>query len=119
MSLENDLGWADHRRAWYLLMETLHALRDLLPADDAVKLGAQLPFLVRGAYFDGWIACHTPAGACGKNAFVGAPLDDPENVIRAVLDLLRRRVSSNEFDNMARAMRNQSLDLCQPVGGQG
>jgi hypothetical protein len=32
----------------------LHALRDCLIVDEAVNLGAQLPMLIRGFYYEGW-----------------------------------------------------------------
>ena len=39
--------------AW-LLRGASHALRDYLPTDAAVSIGAQLPALLRGIYYDGW-----------------------------------------------------------------
>ena len=56
----DDLGWAEKGRANLLLREALHAVRDFLPADEAVDLAAQLPVLVRGVYYDGWVPakCH-------------------------------------------------------------
>lgn len=38
--------------AWRLLGATLRAVRDRLPVDLAAHLGAQLPILIRGAYYD-------------------------------------------------------------------
>jgi uncharacterized protein (DUF2267 family) len=32
----------------------LHVLRDRLTPEQAVHLGAQLPILVRGVYYEGW-----------------------------------------------------------------
>ena len=36
------------------MRSTLQALQDRLPPDEAVHLGAQLPNIVRGAYYEGW-----------------------------------------------------------------
>lgn len=44
----------DRHLAWHTLAAVLHALRDRLPLEVAVHLGAQLPLLVRGAYYDQW-----------------------------------------------------------------
>ncbi len=48
------VDWDDKQRAYRLLRATLHGLRDRLSAQAAVHLGAQLPILVRGFYYDGW-----------------------------------------------------------------
>jgi len=48
-----DLG-PDRRVAWHALGAVLHALRDRLQLGLAVHLGAQLPLLVRGLYYDQW-----------------------------------------------------------------
>jgi uncharacterized protein (DUF2267 family) len=50
-----DLG-TDRHTAWHVLGAVLHALRDRLPLDLSAHLSAELPLLVRGAYFDGWRA---------------------------------------------------------------
>jgi uncharacterized protein (DUF2267 family) len=42
------VSWDDKYRTYRLLRATLHALRDRLPAQEAVHLGAQLPMLIRG-----------------------------------------------------------------------
>ena len=124
--LEEELGWADHRRAWHLLMTTLHSLRDLLPPDNAVNLGAELPFLMRIAYFQGWNPAQTPVRVRGKQEFVGRisaafmdrPLDDPEEKVRTVLHLLRRQLPREEFEFLSDAMRNPKVDQMDDVDGR-
>src|SRR5262249_16500381 len=46
----------DRQVAWRVLGAVLHALRDRLQTGLAVHLGAQLPLLVRGLYYDQWRA---------------------------------------------------------------
>lgn len=41
-------------QAYALLRAVLHAVRDRLTVEEAVHLGAQLPQLVRGIYYEGW-----------------------------------------------------------------
>jgi uncharacterized protein (DUF2267 family) len=48
------LGWRDRERVYLVLLATLHALRDSLPQDEAIYIGAQLPPLLRGFYYEGW-----------------------------------------------------------------
>src|SRR6516162_2996456 len=47
-------GWQDPHPAYLALRAVLHALRDRLSVDEAAALGAQLPMLVRGFYYEGW-----------------------------------------------------------------
>ncbi len=42
----------DRKEAWHILSAVLHALRDRLPPELAAHLGAELPLLIRGAYYD-------------------------------------------------------------------
>jgi uncharacterized protein (DUF2267 family) len=44
--------WPDRNVAWHVLGAVLRAVRDRLPLGLAAHLGAQLPILVRGAYYD-------------------------------------------------------------------
>lgn len=48
-----DLG-TDRHTAWHVLGAVLHSLRDRLPPGLSAHLSAELPLLVRGAYFDQW-----------------------------------------------------------------
>jgi uncharacterized protein (DUF2267 family) len=44
----------DPHLAYQALRAVLHTLRDRLPVDETVHLGAQLPLLLRGVYYEGW-----------------------------------------------------------------
>jgi uncharacterized protein (DUF2267 family) len=44
----------DRQLAWHVLGAVLHAVRDRFPVELAIHLGAQLPLLVRGLYYDQW-----------------------------------------------------------------
>ena len=52
--LQRRLGWHDRERAYRALLATLHPLRDSLTRDEAIYVGAQLPPLLRGLYYEGW-----------------------------------------------------------------
>ena len=115
----DDLEWPEKSRAYMLLHETLHTIRDFLTVDEAADLAAQLPVLVRGVFYDGWDPSKTPVKPRSKSDFVARiesrfnkfPLEDPERAIAAVFDLLRRHVSAGELDQVRRAMRKPLQDL--------
>jgi len=49
-----ELKTTDRHIAFRALRAGLHALRDRIGPVNAVHLGAQLPMLLRGAYYEGW-----------------------------------------------------------------
>lgn len=53
----------DRKLAWHMLSVVLRALRDRLPPEVAAHLGAELPLLVRGAYYDQFRPFHRPEKA--------------------------------------------------------
>lgn len=99
------LGWHDRQRTYLALLATLHALRDCLGRDEAVFVGAQLPPLLRGLYYEGW---HPRSrGAASRSAFLERILDgvhrdvavDAEQVARAVMALLATRMPAAELED--------------------
>jgi uncharacterized protein (DUF2267 family) len=54
-------GTRDRRYAQRALRTWLHTLRDRLTVDAAAKFGAQLPELLRGAYYEGWVPSKVPS----------------------------------------------------------
>lgn len=117
--LQKDLGWTDRSKAYMLLRETLHAVRDFLTVEEAADLSAQLPLLIRGIYFEGWVPSRTPAYPRSVDDFLervtkrftGQPLLDPDVAVSAVFKLLRREISLGEFDQVSKAMRKSLRDL--------
>ena len=98
------LGTDDRHLAYLALRTTLHALRDRLTVSEAAHLGAQLPMLVRGFYYEGWHPADKPLREHGKEAFLAHvkaeshALDfEPEPAVRAVFGLLAERVTAGEI----------------------
>jgi uncharacterized protein (DUF2267 family) len=54
------LGTQDREYAYRVLRAWLHLVRDRLTVNGAVHLGAQLPELLRGVYYEGWIPERVP-----------------------------------------------------------
>ena len=116
--LADDLEWAD-RRAYRLLRNVLHALRDWLPQEEMADLAAQLPVLVRGIYFEGWKPSETPVWNRKKEdfieriqeAFSDDLLNDPDEAVAAVFRLLDRHVSHGEIEDIRNSMKKPLREL--------
>ena len=102
------LGWTDPQRAYHALWTVLHALRDRLPVNHAAALGAQLPMLVRGIFYEGWHPNRTPVKDRKKVDFLahiaaefrGMPPAEVEELTRAVLNVLAHHVSAGEVQSI-------------------
>lgn len=102
----------DRRLAWKILSTVLHKLRDRLPVDVAAHLGAQLPLLVRGAYYDQYRPSNQPAGWSSASEFldeVGQGLSDIRPVDRieavsSVLNLLSRHLPEGLITKVRQAL---------------
>ena len=100
-----ELGWEERHKAYLALRTTLHALRDRLSVEETAQLGAQLPMLIRGLYYEGWNPTGKPEKVRHKTAFLAPIRDhfrddwqvDPEEVARAVLKVLTQHVSEGEI----------------------
>jgi uncharacterized protein (DUF2267 family) len=61
----------DRQTAWHALGAVLRPLRDRLPLDLAAHLGAQLPLMVRGLYYDQWHPASQPERLRTLDEFLG------------------------------------------------
>jgi uncharacterized protein (DUF2267 family) len=102
------LGSRDRHAAYVALRATLHALRDRLPVEEVAQLGAQLPMLVRGSYYEGWDPTAKPLKIRHKDEFLarvaqeiqGDDAADVELVVRAVFAVLAARVTEGEIEDV-------------------
>lgn len=98
----------DEDSVWAALRGVLTHLRDRMPPNEAAQLGAQLPTLVRGLYYEGWSPAATPEKERTGDAFlvrvaeaIGPHLEiDPERAARAVFSLLDRELDAGEIDQV-------------------
>lgn len=97
----------DRHLAYLALRSTLHALRDRLTVDEAAHLGAQMPMLVRGIYYEGWHPAGKPLAEHSQAEFLAhvqreARARDfaPEPAVRAVFALLAERIGAGEIEDV-------------------
>lgn len=102
----------DRQVAWKVLSTVLHKLRDRLPTDLAAHLGAQLPLLVRGVYYDQYEPARQPTDWGSAEDFTHEverwlsdtrPID-PKEAISAVFGVLARHVSHGEIEKVRAAL---------------
>ena len=97
----------DKQRAYRVLRAVLHVLRDRLTAHEAVHLGAQLPMLIRGLYYENWHMKDAAPAERTKSEFfnlLNVELRDQnvdaEQSARQVFRLLARKISAGEIDDV-------------------
>jgi uncharacterized protein (DUF2267 family) len=106
------LGWSDRQRAYAALRAVLHALRDHLSPEAAAALGAQLPMLVRGFYYEGWRPSGKPLKERKLNEFLAHVEEnlrsngaiDPRQVSQQVFALLKSHLSEGEIHSVQAAL---------------
>jgi len=116
--LMDSLG-SDRQAAWHVLGAVLHALRDRLPPGLAAHLGAQLPLLVRGLYYDQWHPRSKPIRLRSARQFldeVGKGLGnirpvDTQDATRAVFQLLNHTLDPGQVQNVREALSERVRGL--------
>lgn len=107
-NLAERLGWRDRQRLYLALRAALHVLRDRLPAEEAVRLGAELPMLIRGLYYEGWHPAGKPLQDSDRDELIQRvhegvhrdPAIDAEQVMRAVCALLEDSIPESEIEDV-------------------
>lgn len=131
--LSDALHWEDHHKAYHGLRAVLHPLRDRLPVAEAAHLGAQLPMLVRGFYYDEWKPTATPVKLKTAQEFYDAVKANfaadqnvnPKRLTEAVTRLLTRHLAPGELEKLQSILpshlreiwagADQTLDLSEYV----
>lgn len=102
----------DRQVAWKVLSTVLHKLRDRLPLELAAHLGAQLPLLIRGVYYDQFEPALLPTDCRSPEEFrtevaewlSGIRPVDPDEAIAAVFAVLDRHLSEGQITKIRNAL---------------
>jgi uncharacterized protein (DUF2267 family) len=117
--LMQELHRDDRRKAYLALRATLHVLRDRLTVEVVAQLGAQLPMLVRGFYYEGWDPTRTPMKLRDREEFLGLIREEfradetlnPELIARAVFTVLANRVTEGEIEDVKHILPTEIRQL--------
>lgn len=111
--LAAELGWENKHQVFQGLRATLHALRDRLTVAEASHLGAQLPILLAGFYYENWRPGASLSKDRNKEEFLNHiryyfrnvnPDLDAELLVRAVFKILTQRISPGEITDVIRML---------------
>lgn len=110
--LDRRLGWNNKARSFRLLRAVFHALRDRLIVQEAADFAAQLPMLLRGAYYEGWRPATVPEKRRTKADFIERvaasfkqdPIENPSRAVMTVFELLTTKITSGELDDVRQAL---------------
>jgi len=103
------LGTNDRHHAYAILRAVLHTLRDRIGAESAAHLGAQLPMLLRGVFYEGWDPTGKPTKERHAMAFLAhiaremprADTIEVEQGVRVVFDVLSKHIDRGEAVKIA------------------
>jgi uncharacterized protein (DUF2267 family) len=117
--LDSRLEWNNRARSYRLLKAVLHALRDSLQVNEAADLGAQLPGLLRGAYYEQWRPAVTPIKRRSVEDFLNRvnddfkkdPLPNSAQAVMAVFQLLTKKITEGEIDDVRRALPEEVRNI--------
>lgn len=120
--LAGRLDYTSRRSALRLMRVVLRRIRDHLLIDEVAQLSAQLPVMIRGFFFEGWVPKLTPIkerkgeefvahvrGQMGQTSEYRGEVD-----IRSVFELLNARISRGEIEDI-RASLPEDLRALWPA----
>jgi uncharacterized protein (DUF2267 family) len=106
--LARELGIENRdEEAWRILRAYLQVLRDRLTVEEAAQFAAQLPTLLRGAFYDGFDPTRQPEKIRHRDELLerfaerAQPLSvDPAEALAATTRVVRRHITEGEFDDV-------------------
>jgi uncharacterized protein (DUF2267 family) len=113
------IGTDDKHKAYLALRAVLQTLRDHLLVQEAAELGAQLPVLIRGLYYEGWRPSDMPEKGRSKDEFLNRivtffpndPEVDAEKVVKAVLLTMAHHVTPGEMRDVKQLLPHHIREL--------
>jgi uncharacterized protein (DUF2267 family) len=115
------LGIQDRNQAGRIFRAVLHALRDRLPAGEAAHLGAQLPIIWKGIYYDGYRPDHHPERIRHEEQWLEfirtkdalaevkdfPKLEDAKLAFEGVMQALHELLSPGQYEKLENALHRE------------
>lgn len=106
--IKKGLNTLDDNKAYLALRTVLHYLRNHLQLNEAIHLGAELPMLIRGLYFEGWDPHEKPKREKDKDEFLNyfrhyfmnESDTELERILNSVFKVLEQKVSKGEIQHV-------------------
>jgi uncharacterized protein (DUF2267 family) len=111
-------GRVERDTGYNVLRAVLHGVRDRLSVDSAAHLGAQLPMLVRGLYYEGWHPANKPLRLRHADEFLALveqeltpEVIDPVPGVQAVFRTFEQFLDPGTIDKLLLAMPREIREL--------
>jgi uncharacterized protein (DUF2267 family) len=125
--IKGELKFSDND-AYVALRATLHILRDRMTIEEATHLGAQLPIIVKGVFYDKWKLSGKPE-KMDKLTFISRihaqfnndPGINPNDVVRVVFYVLKKNITKGEIEDIKAILPSEIgnlFDLAAQKGGE-
>lgn len=117
--LTERLDWISHSDALRLMRVTMTALRDHLGPNETAHFAAQLPLLIRGMFYEGWVPSAVPVRQRHLADFIQSieeragslPEYRGDQDIRTVLKLINARITPGEISDVLAALPRPIRDF--------
>lgn len=118
--IAENMGWEDQHLAYLALRAVLQALRDRLPVEIVAKFGAQLPLLIRGLYYEGWVPSQVPLRIHHVEDFLTLVsiylgndllIPDTEIITKTVFITLQNHLSEGEIKKLEKVLPDSIATL--------
>jgi uncharacterized protein (DUF2267 family) len=118
--IEQEYGWPKERRnqSYGALRAVLHALRDRMPIEETAQLGAQLPMIVRGIFYEGWDPTVVPVKMGREEFLERVRLDFPWEVpggiahlVQTTLNAARRYTTEGQWQDVKTGMPKELASI--------
>jgi uncharacterized protein (DUF2267 family) len=106
--LQTNVGLVDENEALSIFRIVLHQLRDRLSVVESAQLAAQLPLIVRGIYFEGWVPSRVPDKTVRtQQQFLDKVVNNlhprqlsPEPLVKTVFSMLAHHLDPGEISDV-------------------